>query len=219
MKLIKILLILSIVVILNISTIASAEGAPTTYTTYVDIGMGFYKVRDLTTPSHKFDYENRALNISQGDTMIWKNDAEKTTFTLVSEQGLWDKNVGYLRIGDKINYKFDKPGTYNFYIQENVVAKQTIVVNGGIATITATPKINPISNTPIRTVIATDIKKPSGIGINNNISSYSPFKNNATAPLEILGKIPIKVTNVFILGIGVAISCIIVMFLAWKNKI
>ncbi len=102
---------------------------PTTYKTYVDIGMGFYKVRDITNQTHKFEYQDRILNINQGDTVVWENDAERAQLTIVSEQGLWGSNVGSLRVGQQTSYKFDKTGSYDFYIKGSTDKRQKIVVS------------------------------------------------------------------------------------------
>ena len=105
---IKIRSILLIIIILGWLIIAEAGIAPTTYISYIDDILGFYKVRNTEQPPRQFTYNGHTLNINQGDTVIWQNDAEKTTFTILNEQNLWNSNVGYLRVGSKMNYKYPR---------------------------------------------------------------------------------------------------------------
>ncbi len=148
---IKNVVILTMVLVTSfvVVEIASAEDmVPTTYKTYVDSGMGFYKVRDITNQTHKFEYKDRVLNINQGDTIVWENDAEKSVLTIVSEQGLWGSNVGYLRVGQQTSYKFDKIGNYIFYIKGAADKRQIVVVAGkAIVVPMDTPIVIKISET------------------------------------------------------------------------
>lgn len=201
--------VLLIIITLGPLIIADAENdtIPTTYITYVDSILGFYKVRDVTTPIHKFSYENRTLNINVGDTIIWENDAEKTTFIIVSGQGLWNDKVGYLRVGSKINYKFDTPGKYVFYIKEYSSRGQTVIVNGQtvIPTVTSTEVSTPtVTSTevivPTPTVTSTEVIVPNNTQIPNTMSS------------------PIKLSPVAIASIIIAISSMIITFAIGRNK-
>ena len=69
------------------------------------------------------------LNINQGDTIIWINDADAATITVVSDQNLWNDKVGQIKVGATINYKFDVTGTYTFHLKGSSM-KQTINVEG-----------------------------------------------------------------------------------------
>jgi len=192
--------------------------------------LGFYKVRDISEPAHKFEYEDRILNINQGDIIIWENDAEKTSFTIVSEQGLWSSDIGYMKVGQQISYKFDEPGTYNFYIKENTQMRQTIIVNHITdfpmqtnipkITITSSPKYTPVPKYTPMTIPVTGTIVRTPIGTNN--STMTPV--NVPIDIDIPDikfpdiKIPIKISAVsFVAGV-VALLTLIITFRTGKNK-
>lgn len=199
----------------------------TTYISYVDDGLGFYKIRNLDVPPREFIYDNRILNINQGDVIIWQNDAEKTTFTIMSNQNLWDSNVGYLRVGSKINYKFDKPGKYTFYIKEYSSMQQTIIVNAIDGASTDTPAtIHTAIPTAIPTVVSTAIP---GEYRGNSTVEITPFKpvtintpdikspnihNTDTLNIDV----PIKLSPTSIVSIMVVILSVFITYRAGKNK-
>lgn len=122
---------IAVVIIIFIFLTTTVDAGNTTSITYVssvDPDLGFYKVTDNT--AHKpAPYKNRVLTINQGDTVIWKNDADKpVSVTIVSEQELFS-DISLKLIGDVFSYVFDQPGEYTFYIKEREAVRQTIVVN------------------------------------------------------------------------------------------
>ena len=188
---------------------ANAENGtiPTTYITYVDNDLGFYKVRDITTPTHQISYNNRTLNINVGDSIIWENDAEKTTFTIVSDQGLWNDKVGYLRVGSKVNYKFETPGKYTFRLKE-YSPRQTIIVNGQ----TVNPTVNP---TVTSTKIIGNKTNVSNVSTNTSVTTPSKIPTNMQNPTTV--PFP-KLSPVAIASIVIVISSMIITFSIGRNK-
>lgn len=62
-----------------------------TYRVLVDHTYGFYRVYEANNATSVINYENRTLNISKGDTIIWLNDAvPDTKLTIVNKQNLWE---------------------------------------------------------------------------------------------------------------------------------
>lgn len=204
---------LVIIIYFTLMMVVSAE----TYITYVDDELGFYKVRDVTVPTNKFVYENRILTIDQGDAIIWENDAAKTSFTIVSEQNLWDDKIGYLRVGSKVNYKFDKPGKYTFYIKEHKSIRQTVTVNMvGMANTTITPTNTPI-NTPINPITINSTNTSTNIPINTSTNS-STTNSSTNIPINIVGiKFPIKISLTTVISMIVAVLSIIIMYKSRKK--
>lgn len=213
-------------------TIAAPElqmqpAGSTTYISYVDDVLGFYKVRNLDIPPRKFEYNNHILNIKQGDTIIWQNDAERTTFTILNDQNLWDNSVGYLRVGSKVNYRFDNPGKYTFYMKEHTSIRQTVIVDP-LYTVTKkdvpvmTPVITPTIATPISTIISpketvsTNITPFRSSDIYKVTSVHDMSKIPDTKIFDI--KIPIKISPTTIAGIIVVILSIFITYKAGKNK-
>lgn len=68
------------------------------------------------------------LELKTGETLIWKNlNRPKQSFTLVSEEGLFDDQViGY---GKSFSYTFDKIGDYNFKLEEIPDSELIVIVN------------------------------------------------------------------------------------------
>lgn len=106
--------LISIVLLIIILTpIAAAQTS--VYSVYVDEWYGFKRVIEANyTP---FKYENQTLNLSVGDKVIWVNDADNESLTIVSQEGLWaDAYLKYNR--HRFNFTFTKPGTYGVYMKE-----------------------------------------------------------------------------------------------------
>lgn len=198
------ILIMSIAIILGdlIMVDAGINLTPTTYISYVDESYGFYKIRNLEQPPRPFTYESHTININQGDTIIWQNDAEKTTFTILSDQNLWDRNVGYLRSGSKINYKFNSPGKYTVYIKEYPSRRQTIIVGAEWTITTISPTVT-ISHTPIPTTAI--INDPVPITV-----TPSPISGPNVST--------INMPKTMIASIVVAILSILITFRAGRNR-
>lgn len=146
---------------------ADTNSGTTMYLSLVNDAFGFYKIRNLETVPRQFTYENHVLNINPGDTIIWENDADISTLTVVSDQNLWNDQVGRIKVGQKINYKFDNPGTYTFHLKE-ASSKQTIIVGDigeaqtaiQIPTVTYTRSVPTATYTPSYTQIATIVATP-----------------------------------------------------------
>jgi plastocyanin len=172
---------------------------PTTYISYVDDNLGFYKVRNLDIPPRTFEYNDHTLNIYQGDTIIWQNDAERTTFTILSDQNLWDSNVGYLRVESKMNYKFDIPGKYSFYMKEHKSIRQTIIVNA-------------VNENPTKTTIPTII--PTAV----NTPSHIPTVTITSSPMVTIDSINSNMSGTKIVSIIVALLSLFIIYRVGKNK-
>ena len=146
----------------------------TTYRVLVDNTYGFYRVYAVNNIA-SVSYENRTLNISKGDTIIWINDAvPDVKLTIISKENLWGKYDGEL----KWNYKqfihtFNKSGIYDIYISEYSNFQQKIIVG-------------PIETINNNTVNTTNITK-SNLTLNNsnerkiNVSTT----NNSTVPVDV----------------------------------
>lgn len=180
---------------------------PTTYIIYVDDGLGFYKARNIDTPPIKFEYKDHTLNINQGDTIIWQNDAEKTTFTILSDQNLWNSQIGYLRVGSKFNYKFDVPGKYTLYIKEYSSRRQTIIVNA-------------VESYPAPTITITGESTGTSTFVPTNSSATNSSMNRTSIPTNNTdspeNKSNIKITT--IASIVVAMMSIIITYIVGRNK-
>lgn len=206
-------IILTIIIFGYLIMVVSAE----TYITYVDDVLGFYKVRDITTPTSKFVYENRVLTIDQGDTIIWENDATKTSFSIVSEQNLWDDKVGYLRVGSKLNYKFDKPGKYTFYVKDHKSIRQTVIVNMIDDYSTPTTNVPTPVNTPVPTM-SYDVT-PTPTMTSTILVPIKSAENDTEYPIQFSGiKLPIKMSLTTVVSIVVALLSIIIMYKVGRNK-
>ena len=176
--------------------------------------MGFYKVRNFEQPPRQFTYDSHTLNINQGDTIIWQNDAEKTTFTILSEQNLWDGNVGYLRVGNKMNYKFDNPGKYTIYMKGHTSIRQTIIVGAIDGAETVIPTITPIPTTHITTPIPT-------AGVHRPSPAYTPVKiitPKSNIDFNYTPKINFNMSKTGIASIIVALLSIFILYRTGKNK-
>lgn len=184
---------------LSIVAIADTGISATMYLTFVHDGMGFYKVRNLDTPvPRQFTYVDRILNVNLGDTMIWENDADTSTLTILSDQNLWNDQVGRVRVGQKVNYKFDKPGTYTFYIKESSGKRQTIIVSniGEMPTVTQTPIA---TATAYPTPVPTTTYKPSATQTRTAIPTPVTTVARSVTPLPSVPKytpVPIAIPTV-----------------------
>ncbi len=154
-------IIFALIIVVLYSGLQVASAGPSVYKVFVDDVLGFKRVIELNyTP---FEYKNLTLVINVSDNLIWTNDADKESLTIVSEQNLWDNKSAYLRYAyDSFNYTFNQPGTYGVYIKERPrVHPQTIIVKSvetPIPTVirteipTATPTLTPpIVETPMET--------------------------------------------------------------------
>lgn len=164
--------ICAILLISTMSGSATEDNNTTTYVSYIDDRIGFFKVINTAGTKEPL-YKDRVLTINQGDTVMWLNDAEGVTLTVVSEQDLWDKKKSKLgSTSRRFSYTFMISGTYSVYIEgyENI-APQKIIVNpvegypipapSIIPTPTTiqtqTPSVTP-TPTPVHTVEISSIK-------------------------------------------------------------
>ena len=198
---------------LLIVTSADTNTSVTMYLSLVNDGFGFYKIRNLETIPRQFTYDDHVLNINVGDTIIWENDADISTLTVVSDQNLWNDQVGRIKVGQKINYKFDKPGIYTFQLKE-VSSKQTIVVNsiGEVTTAAETP-VPAETYKSSYTVPPTEIPTPTST-ITQSIPKYTP----ASASIYTISgvKIPIKLTPTSLASVIVGILS---MYITFRRKV
>jgi plastocyanin len=202
---------------------ADAGVSATSYLSLVTDGLGFYKVRNLETAPRPFIYNDRILNINAGDTIIWENDADTSTLTIVSDQNLWNDQVGRMRVGQKVNYKFDKPGTYTFHLKEVSSKLQTIVVSntGDVSTVVQTPIATTVTypiSTPATTYTTqgrTAIPTPAttavrGVTPMSSVPKYTPIPVPTQTVPDI--RIPIEVTPTSFASMAVAVLSIYVTF-------
>jgi plastocyanin len=216
MRTLKIILIVTMLGFLVSTVFADTNMSATIYLTFVTDNLGFYKVRNLEKQPRSFTYENHVLNINQGDTIIWENDADVTTFTIVSNQNLWNDKIGQIRVGQRINYKFDNPGTYTFYVKEASSKLQTIVVGSVRNTIN---NITTLIPTPSQT--ATVIHTPTSLPTTVRTIVQAPLPTATVVHTPVIAnavKLPINISATSIAGIIVAIFSIIVTFKVGKNK-
>lgn len=146
----------------------------TTYRVLVDNMYGFNRVYGVENAA-PIEYENRTLNISKGDTIIWINDAvPDTKLTIINKQNLWDKYSGELRWGYKqFRHTFNKSGIYDIYIKEYSRFQQKIIVG-------------PLDIITNKTINATNVTKPD-LTFNKKETNLSTIKNSTvpvTVPLE-----------------------------------
>lgn len=177
------LILLAIAIHGHVATanVSNNTTGPITYVTYIEENMGFYKVADVTT--HKdILYKERVLTINQGDTIMWLNDADVATITVVSEQDLWDKAESELEPPNRrFNHTFMISGTYTVYVDEykNLV-HQTIIVNPKEGYPTPTPSSTPsptLSPTPVRTNTPVATPTPIHTTVTINVTSHTLDSN------------------------------------------
>lgn len=65
------------------------------------------------------------LEINKGDTITWRNNNKQKTYTLVSNEGLFEDQV--MKYGNVYHYTFENRGTYNF--NEANTPEMTMTVN------------------------------------------------------------------------------------------
>lgn len=214
----KMILIVTMLGFLVPTVFAGTNASATIYLTFVTDNLGFYKVRNLEMPPHSFTYENRALNINQGDTVIWENDNDIRTITIVSNQNLWNDKIGQIKVGNRVNYKFDNPGTYTFYVKEESSKIQKIVVspvgNAYNGETISTPK-------PLQTATVIHTPTSSSTSVSTNVRSPLQTVTMTSAPIvtnvsDI--KLPIKISTTSVASIMVAILSVVIMLWLGKNK-
>lgn len=149
------------------------------YRTEVDTDYGFYQVRKINDISEKIIYEDRTLEIKQGDTLEWRNMADPDEIITLDGFEIIDENsfLGIFystlqRNYQTYSYTFNKTGKYRIHIDEypQKIKSQTIIVHNIEMTpiITETPNVIEI---PVQTPIILDTpkyvvtKESSGFGI------------------------------------------------------
>lgn len=95
----------------------------TKYVVWLDSDYGFYRIRAVRdNTSLRLPSEFNILNFSiyTGDRIRWINDdSYDFPLTLASSEGLWSGRAGLMRYqGERVEYTFNKTGTYTFHIQE-----------------------------------------------------------------------------------------------------
>ncbi|HEX7627487.1 MAG TPA: hypothetical protein VF354_01015 [Candidatus Methanoperedens sp.] len=93
------------------------------YRSWIDSDYGFYKVRaikDNASYQLPLDLDERNFTINERDIVRWINDdMYDYSLTLVSNEGLWTNQTGFLEYQGKfLEYTFNNTGTYTFYIKE-----------------------------------------------------------------------------------------------------
>ncbi len=163
----KIFIILLISILIPLAMGEDNQSKNTTYRVLVDHTYGFYRVYEINGAT--VNYENRTLNISKNDTIIWINDAvPDVKLTIISKQNLWDKYEGELKWNYKrFSHTFNKSGIYDIYIKEYSRFQQKIIVG-------------PIETIVNKTVNVTNVTKPN-LTFNNNEKRINTTKNNSTS--------------------------------------
>jgi len=189
-------IIISIIVIFfYVITIANADITSITYKSYIDNSYGFYKIRDITTQK-PVPYNDRTLTINQGDAIIWINDVEDKSMTLINEQSLWENEDVYLVASGQFKYRFKMPGEYTFYIKEFPSARQTVIVNSiePIIVPTAIPTETIIISTviPTETIIISTVIPTETIIIPTATPTITPTTTSILADTEYISKYNIK---------------------------
>lgn len=166
------IVLIGLLALLIIVTIFAILASATTYRSEVDQDYGFY--RTVVIDSNKtMSYVNKTLNITIGDTVIWRNDATPDwPLTIISEQGLWNNTSAKLRWNyDKFGYTFNESGTYTFHIKEYPRLQQKIIVIPTETPISTATLI--VTQTPI--VIQTADKTPTIVPTETPIKTTQGF--------------------------------------------
>lgn len=104
----------------------------TTYRVLIDQYYGFFRAFEMydKISGKELIQENRTLNISKGDTVIFVSDTIPDKYlTIVSKEKLWSDNNGTLKYsGKEISYTFKESGIYHVSIKERPLLKQKIIV-------------------------------------------------------------------------------------------
>jgi len=159
------------IVLLLIFLTPYAAAQSSVYRVFVDEWYGFKRAIEANyTP---FKYENQTLNLNVGDTVIWVNDADNESITIVSKEGLWaDAYLKYIRSSFK--YIFNKSGTYEVYMKEFprrphqtiiVAPVETPIVTTPPPTPTATETAAPTATAPTATITQTPQATSPGINL------------------------------------------------------
>lgn len=209
-------------------------GKSTIYRAAIDQYHGFYRVYNATS-GKVVAYQGEDLNIYNGDTVLWMNDAvPDTRFTIISEQQLWDDNSADLKWAYKqFIYTFNESGIYSVYIRQYPHFKQKIIVNPTETTSSSNLTIQ-ISELPelsdakdgtadiidrTNTVNTKEIDNSIDTSLVPGIESSSPINNNSTGTSkseENNGDIgPIKY---LILSVMITISSVIYVLRKHKYK-
>ena len=163
------IIIIGLLVILTPFVAAAVQ--PTVYRVFVDDWYGFKRAIEANyTP---FKYENQTLNLNPGDTVIWVNDADNESITIVSKEGLWAN--AYLKYSrDSFKFVFNKSGTYGVYMKEfprrphqtiNVAPVETPIATTPPQTPTATETAAPTATAPTATITQTPQATSPGINL------------------------------------------------------
>ncbi len=108
---------------------------PVRYRVWIDSDLGFYMVRAIRgniTLDLPPGFQILNFSIKVGDKVRWINDdSYDFPLTLVSNESLWTGRAGLMRYqGERVEYTFNKTGTYTFSIQEFPrIKQQKITVN------------------------------------------------------------------------------------------
>lgn len=170
-----------IILFISLTLAASADSVHITYVSFVDPVLGFYKVLDETThqPSN---YVAHILTINQGDTIIWKNDADtpNTAIAIVSEQSLFPDAI--LNTNTAVfPYVFDQAGKYTFHVGEHTTSILIVMVRATNAPV-------PTENTPVPTanVPLTFLNTiPVDTVVNSPVSEHVTFSVTISQPGDI----------------------------------
>lgn len=216
---------ITVLILVIFSSLIIVDGStPTTYRSFVTDGNGFYKIRNIEVPPVPFTYEDRILNINQGDSIVWINDADTATITILSDQNLWNDKIGQIKVGATINYKFTEPGTYTFHLKGSSMRQTIIVGDMGYEptveptdTHTPSPTVTEDMMTPTPYPTSTQSKSktsaPTPVAtLSQIVNTTSDINNNGPFQGSVPINLPIKVTATTIA------SMIVVMFSLYMTR-
>lgn len=157
-----------------------------TYRILIDQHYGFFRVFEMNGKlfGKELDNENRTLNISRNDTVIFVSDTiPDKRLTIVSNEELWkDKVLKYS--GKEFDYTFNKSGIYDMFIKEYPPLKQKIIV--GPIDINISNTINDTKPNLTNIINNTNMTIESGSTNTMSVKQDSTLNNtNSTAVISI----------------------------------
>ena len=183
------ILYIFLIVIICLSVGDVDQNNSSTYRSFIDGYHGFYKVV-VSGTEDILSYENYTLNINVGEEIVWINDDQNDTLTIISEQESWKDDEAVLESkGGKFSHIFNNSGMFTVYMKQyRGLPKQTIIVSGidiPVPTHTYTP-VPTHTDTPVPT---------------HTIGKVPILTNPILMPLDILRNIKITIIVTFIIVI------------------
>ena len=191
------ILYISLVAIICLSVGDIGQNSSSTYRSFVDGYHGFYKVAVAETED-VLPYENYTLNINVGEEIVWINDDQSDTLTIISEQESWKGDEAVLESkGGKFSHIFNNSGTFTVYIKQyRDHPKQTIIVSGTDIPVPAH------TDTPVPTYTDTPVPAHTDTPVPTyTVGKVSISTNQILMPLNILRNIKMTIIITFVIVI------------------